>query len=152
MKKFLYVLLAFMCLIPTVALAGCTNDKDPAKNVANRIYYIKSSKEDLIDTTQTYNEGAIKLYFYNSTFKLEFTDKNNQSVYGYYTGEYEADDNIVELDIENKDGCFLTLASSFDIKKLNFDNLVYEKGNLKFEDIVDKKIVQFVFEEVSLNS
>ena len=68
MKKFLCLILAMLCIIPTAMLAGCSDDVDNAERVANRIYYVESCKEDYTSTTDTYKNGVLKIYFHNNLF------------------------------------------------------------------------------------
>ena len=152
MKKFLCFLLTVMCIIPTVALAGCSKGEPDASYIANRTYHVTNCKEDLTNLTDTFKDGILKIYFYNTNFKVELTNSENAELSGYYTGTYTTDKDIVNLEITDRAGFFKSNALSHEAVRLNFKTMKFKNNTLQVEDIINGKLIQFTFGEAKIES
>lgn len=152
MKKFLCFLLTIMCIVPTIALVGCSKDDQDASYVANRTYHVTNCKEDLVNLTNDFKDGILKIYFFNSTFKVELTNTENTELSGYYLGNYSTDKDIINLEITERSGFFDTNALSHEAVRLNFKTMKFKNNSLEVEDIVNGKLLQFTFNEAKVEA
>lgn len=152
MKKFLCFLLTIMCIVPTVALAGCSNNEPDASYIANRTYHVTNCKEDLTNLTDTFKDGVLKIYFFNENFKVELTNAEHENLSGYYIGTYTTNKDVVNLTITERAGFFETNSEHHDALRLNFKTMKFKNNTLEVEDIVNGKLIQFTFSEAKVQA
>lgn len=146
MKRFLSIFaIILIIIVPTLCFVGCKN-KDTAKSVVNRTYYVTKVVKDGQNISSTATKKHMRIVFMEDNFKIELGDSVDTASYGYYYGTYSIDDNNITLNTKKYGGTLYNATTDKTKGDFVLKNLRYRSGKLYTEFINNHCILQYTLE------
>ena len=145
MKKILNLFLVCILTIPAFCLAGC-NGTDISKNIKNQTFYVTKAQQKNSDVSSLYVDAAMNIVFNEETFKVEFSNQEDTTNYGYYQGTYLIKEDHIFLTVTEAGGSYRDYKLKPDKEASVFSRLRYIDGKLFAEFVFNGAIHSFTLE------